>query len=212
MGMIKICGVTTVPDALLCAAAGADAVGINFWPGSPRCCPLDRAAAIAAALAADFPAVLRVGVFVNASPAELGQAAAAAALQVVQLHGDEAPGWEGETGGLLRRWKGLRLGGPEDLTWLERFVAPSWELCVIDAPSAGYGGSGRRLDVVLAAQAARTRPVLLAGGLAPETVGDAVRAVRPVGVDVASGVESAPGCKDPARVRAFVREARAALQ
>lgn len=210
--LIKICGVTSVADALLCAEAGANALGLNFWPGSPRCCSLATAAAIAAALEREHPSVLRIGVFVNASAGELTQAIAAAGLHVVQHHGDEVAEVDPPVAGAPRQWKGLRLQGAEDLGLLTRYARPAWELCVIDAPSPAYGGSGRRLDVALAAQAAALRPLLLAGGLTPETVAEAIRAVRPQGVDVASGVEAAPGRKDPARVRAFVRAACAALQ
>ena len=206
--LIKVCGVTSVADALACAAAGADAIGVNLWPRSPRACTLERAAAICAALGREHPRVLRVGLLVNGSDGE--RAAARALFPVLQLHGDESPELADaeESGRAL--WKGLRLAGAADLALLERYAPPGWERCVIDAPSAGYGGSGRRLDLGLAAAAARRAPVLLAGGLRPDNVAEAIAAVRPWGVDVASGVESAPGTKDLGAVAAFVQAARAA--
>lgn len=207
--LIKVCGVTSVAEALACAAAGADAIGVNLWPRSPRSCTFGVAAEISAALGREHPGVLRVGLLVNGSDDE--RAAAQALFPVLQLHGDEPPELpelvDEPTGA---RWKGLRLGGVGDLELLARYAPPRWERCVIDAPSQGYGGSGRRLDLALAAAAARRAPVLLAGGLRPDNVAEAIAAVRPWGVDVASGVESAPGKKDLGAVAAFVQAARAA--
>ena len=197
---VKICGVRTVTDALLAARAGADAVGVNFWPRSKRCVDVETARAIALALP---PLVTIVGVFVNQPGDEVRRIAARARLGAVQLHGDEPP--QACLGFDVPVWKALRLASPLPLAWLDE-----WEGVqgfVVDAPvlsaSGGYGGTGQTCDWDVA-----RAPVLLAGGLGPENVADAIRAVRPWGVDVASGVESAPGVKDPEKVAAFVRRAK----
>lgn len=204
--LVKICGLTVPDEAAACAALGADAIGINLWPGSRRCVSVAQAARIAAAARAARPQTLIVGVFVNAAPAEV---LAAPFIDVIQLHGDEPAAVSALYAG-HRLWKGLRLGCAADLAALDDFTAPAWERVVIDAPSQGYGGSGRRIDLALAAQAAARRSVLLAGGLTPDNVARCVRAVRPAGVDVASGVESAPGRKDLELVAAFLNAARGA--
>jgi phosphoribosylanthranilate isomerase len=202
---VKICGVRTVTDALLAARAGADAVGVNFWPRSKRCVDVETARAIALALP---PLVTIVGVFVNQPGDEVRRIAARARLGAVQLHGDEPP--QACLGFDVPVWKALRLASPLPLAWLDE-----WEGVqgfVVDAPvlsaSGGYGGTGQTCDWDVAREAAARAPVLLAGGLGPENVADAIRAVRPWGVDVASGVESAPGVKDPEKVAAFVRRAK----
>lgn len=211
--ILKICGLTDPEQALACARLGATAIGVNLWPGSRRAVPQERAAAIFAALRAEAPAVLRVALFVNPTPAEVLAAAAALPFSVAQLHGDEPPGFAREIG--LLCWKGLRIASESDLARVDLYgVAgpPPWQRLVIDAPSPGYGGSGRTLDLDLAARAAARHPVILAGGLTPENVAARARAVRPVGVDVASGVEEAPGRKDLDKVAAFLEAARAALR
>ena len=202
---VKICGVRTVTDALLAARAGADAVGVNFWPRSKRCVDVETARAIALALP---PLVTIVGVFVNQPGDEVRRIAARARLGAVQLHGDEPP--QACLGFDVPVWKALRLASPLPLAWLDE-----WEGVqgfVVDAPvlsaSGGYGGTGQTCDWDVAREAAARAPVLLAGWLGPENVADAIRAVRPWGVDVASGVESAPGVKDPEKVAAFVRRAK----
>lgn len=206
--LVKICGVTTAEDALGCAAAGADALGLNLWPGSPRFLPEANRAALREALESAHPRVLRVGVFVNAPAAEIAAALGSGLIHVAQLHGDEEPAAGAALAG--RAWKALRLGGEGDLPQLQRYPAAHFPLLVIDAPTPAYGGSGRRIDEALAARAAALRPLLLAGGLGPDSVAGAVRRVRPAGVDVASGVESAPGRKDLGKVAAFIAAARAA--
>jgi phosphoribosylanthranilate isomerase len=205
---IKICGVTTVEDALQAARAGADAVGLNFSPRSRRRVDVETARAIALALP---PLVAPVGVFVNQPRAEVLAIAARARLAAVQLHGDEAP--DECEGYPLPVWKALRLASPLPLAWLDEWRAAQG--FVVDAPVTGageYGGSGQRCDWEAAREAAARAPVLLAGGLTPENVAEAIRAVRPWGVDVASGVERSPGVKDPEKVAAFVRRARQAAE
>ena len=182
---VKICGLTDVHDALSAVEYGADALGLNFWPASPRYCPLDVAATIVEAVARD---VRLVGVFVDPSADDV-RVVRALGVRWVQLHGDEpvdalAP-W------LPEAYKALHLASSAELD-----VARSWpgEELLVDARLPGMpGGTGLRCDWPLAARLAADRPVWLAGGLSPENVEEAVRAVRPYGVDVASGVESSPG-------------------
>lgn len=199
---VKICGVTTVEDALLCADAGADAIGVNFWAGSKRHVGLERAAEITAALPA---AVLKVGVFVNAARAEIERTITAAGLDAVQLHGDETP--EDCSGFAVRVIKAIAVGsgGDSPAAIAERF---SVDYILLDASAgAEYGGSGRAFDWRRAVGVAPGR-LYLAGGLHPENVGAAVRLVRPFAVDTASGVESAPGKKDARRVQEFIDHAK----
>jgi phosphoribosylanthranilate isomerase len=197
---IKICGITRPEDALVCVDAGVDAVGFNFWPGSKRQITVAGAAEIAGALP---PGILRVGVFVRARPADVRSTVAAVGLSAVQLHGDEEPADYVEAGVPL--WQVLRIGSslPETVS------ARAAEL-LLDAKAEGFGGSGRSFDWSLARGARRYGlPFWLAGGLTPANVGEAVQRAEPFGVDVASGVESHPGMKDPALVRAFVAAVRA---
>ncbi|GEJ59374.1 phosphoribosylanthranilate isomerase [Anaeromyxobacter diazotrophicus] len=196
---VKICGITRLEDALLAASLGADALGFNLWPGSKRHVDAEAARAIVDRLP---PLVTAVGVFVNQPPPTVMALAAAAGVQVVQLHGDER--WEDVNGYPLPALKAVRLAGPESLADLHRYRVRGF---LLDAPSPGYGGSGDRCDWALARQVAAQVPVLLAGGLTPENVAEAVRTVRPWAVDVASGVEAAPGVKDPDKLRRFIERA-----
>jgi phosphoribosylanthranilate isomerase len=199
---VKICGVRTLDDALAAAEAGADAIGFNFWPASIRHVAVEDAARIAAALPRGLR---RFGVFVNASVDDIERAFAAGAIDTAQLHGDESPDFCRAFAG--RYVKALRLRDPASLDALSGYDCP---LVLVDADAPGYGGSGLRADLGLACRAAALRPVLLAGGLTPENVAEAIVTVRPFGVDVAGGVERAPGVKDHARVAAFVAAARGA--
>jgi phosphoribosylanthranilate isomerase len=199
---VKICGVTRAEDALAAARLGADAVGFNFWPRSRRYLPPAAAAAIVRSLP---PQVATFGVFVDPSRAELEAALAASGVGAAQLHGDEPPALCLGLG--VPVVKALRIRDGHDLAGLAAYEVRAF---LLDAPSPGYGGSGTTFDWSIAAAAAREVPVLLAGGLVPDNVAEAVRAVRPLGVDVASGVESAPGVKDLAKVEAFIRNAKEA--
>jgi phosphoribosylanthranilate isomerase len=198
---VKICGITRPEDAALAARAGADAIGLNFWPRSRRRVDVEQARRIVEALP---PLVAAVGVFVNQPRADVLAIAARARLQVVQLHGDEPP--DACEGFPLPVWKALRLASPLPLAWLDEWKGVQG--FVLDAADPGYGGSGRTCDWECAREAAARAPVVLAGGLTPDNVAAAIRAVRPWAVDVASGVESAPGVKDPEKVAAFVRRAK----
>ncbi len=202
--LVKICGITSVDDALAAAHAGADAVGFVFWPASPRRVDVDAARRIAAALP---PLVLRVGVFVDAPRDEIGRTADAVGLDVVQLHGDEAP----ETLRDLprRALKAVRVGPgfrPDDALRYEGRVGG---LLLDTRHQAAPGGTGHTFDWSLV-RAVRERAAFLAlaGGLTAENVRAAIAAVRPDAVDVSTGVEASLGRKDPDKMQAFVHAVR----
>jgi phosphoribosylanthranilate isomerase len=200
---VKVCGVTSIADAVLAAEAGADAIGLIFVERTPRQVTPDRAAAIVAALP---PFVTAVGVFWDHPPAEVAAVARACRLGAVQLHGHEPP--EAVAGLELPVLKTVKITGPADLALLERYAPAAF---LLDSPARWSEGEARApIPWELARAAAARARVVLSAGLRPETVGAAIRAARPYGVDVCSGVEAAPGRKDPARVRAFVRAAREA--
>jgi phosphoribosylanthranilate isomerase len=201
---VKICGITRVEDALAAVRLGADALGFNFWPRSKRYLPPAEARGIVRRLPAFVTAV---GVFVDPTRDEVLRAAGASGVAVAQLHGDETPAFCASLP--LPVLKGVRLAGPHDLAQLAAYEVLGF---LLDAPGAGYGGSGTTCDWPLAAAVARELPVVLAGGLTPENVADAVRTVRPWAVDVASGVEAAPGVKDAERMRRFVERAKEAVR
>ncbi|HSD22007.1 MAG TPA: phosphoribosylanthranilate isomerase [Anaeromyxobacter sp.] len=201
---VKICGITRLEDALAAVRHGADALGFNFWPGSKRYVAPADAARIVGKLP---PGVLAFGVFVNASREELLASIAASGVGVAQLHGDEPPG----LCALLPVpvVKAIRVDGPGALAAMAAYDVSAF---LLDAPGPGFGGSGRTLDWALAAEAARAARVYLAGGLTPENVGEAVRRVRPFGVDVASGVELLPGVKDEEKMQRFIQAAKEAAR
>jgi len=201
---IKICGITRAQDAEAAVAAGADLLGLVFYEKSLRHVSLDTAGDISRAIPAH---VLRVGLFVNAPPEHVIEAAGVCGLNMLQFHGDESPDYCAQFG--LMTMKAFRVCGPETLESLPSYRTDAW---LLDAHVSGqYGGTGRRFDWNVAARAARLgRPVFLAGGLTPDNVGEAVRQTRPYGVDVSGGVESAPGIKDAGKVRAFIQAAREA--
>jgi phosphoribosylanthranilate isomerase len=201
---VKICGVTRLEDALAAVRLGADALGFNFWPRSKRYLPPAEARAIVRRLPAFVTAV---GVFVDPAREEVLRALDASGVGVAQLHGDESP--ELCASLPVPVLKGIRLAGPRAVAQLAAYEVMGF---LLDAPSAGYGGSGTTCDWSLAAAVARELPIVLAGGLTPENVGEAVRTVRPWAVDVASGVESSPGVKDEDRMRRFVEQAKEAAR
>lgn len=211
----KICGITTPNDARAVGEAGADAIGLNFYPPSPRSVTVDAARAIRDA-ASDLQVV---GVYVNAAVAEITRAVSELSLSAVQLHGDEPPELLADLPELpvvvARRMDERGVGPIVDHLAACAAAGRSPDAVLIDAAAPGaYGGTGKTADWALLS---RNRdqlgdlPLILAGGLKPENVADGIRAVGPHGVDTASGVESAPGLKSAERVRAFVTAATAAF-
>jgi phosphoribosylanthranilate isomerase len=195
---LKICGLTNEADAVHAASAGATALGVVFAAGSPRCVSADRARDIVEAVPAEVPVV---GVFVNTSLEEIVAIVAHSGIRVVQLHGDEP-----ERYAALLKMPLLRAAGVD-------VPIASWPTAtlLLDAVSgAERGGTGRRVDWARAADIARRRKTVLAGGLTPVNVAEAIATVRPFGVDVSSGVEAAPGRKDPDKVTRFIERAREA--
>jgi phosphoribosylanthranilate isomerase len=193
---VKICGMTRVEDARLAVELGASAIGLVFWPGSPRLVTRAQAKAIVAALP---PFVSVVGVFVD-QPEEALRVAHDVGLSAVQFHGDEAPG--SYRAFPLRVIKAVTV---QDASAREEAGAvPPNATVLLDAHDrVKRGGTGRVVDWSIAAMIARERPVVLSGGLTAGNVAEALAAVRPYAIDVSSGVESAPGRKDPAKLRAL---------
>lgn len=205
---IKICGITNLEDALAAVDCGADMLGFNFYPPSPRYISIDQCALICEALAPYRPGLLLVGVFVNFTAEHVQAILTRCCLDLAQLSGDEPP----ETLDRLdsSAFKGLRPADQEELAeLLDRYSpAPHAPAYLVDANRPGaYGGSGKIADWSLASSLAVRQPILLAGGLTPENVAEAVWTVRPWGVDVASGVESTPGRKDVDKIRRFIQAA-----
>jgi len=205
---IKICGITSADDALAAADAGADALGFMFYPASPRCITVEQAAAIIRVLP---PFISRVGVFVDPSETEVRRAIAETGIDSLQFHGAEPPAFCRGFGPIFGRRviKAFRVKDESSLKSLADYRDESW---LLDAFVAGQlGGTGARFNWDLAKQAIAdggSRRVLLAGGLTPENVAEAVEQVQPYGLDVSSGVESAPGRKDRDKVRRFIRAAK----
>lgn len=218
MFRIKICGVTSIGDALAAVDAGADAIGLNFFQGSPRYVGIPVAEKISAELGAD---VHKVGVFVNAAAATIRETSTFAGLHYVQLHGDERPEFLQELAADVPIIRVCRLdaGGlsavAADVAACQSASRVGPAAVLIDAAAPGmYGGSGVAVDWPQLADYRRWLgdvPLILAGGLRPENVAKAIRAVRPQAIDVSSGVELSPGKKDPAKVRDFVAAAQAAF-
>jgi len=200
MTIVKICGIKTLKDAHAAIDAGADYLGFNFYPKSVRFIETPACAEITSALKREHPQIKLVGVFVNSSVEEIKDTLQSCSLDLAQLHGDETPEIFSQLAPhAFRAFRGI----PESNAGYERGEAP---FMLIDAAVKGvYGGSGVTADWTAAAKLAQQYPLLLAGGLTPENVADAVRQVSPWGVDVASGVESAPGEKDAAKMSAFVK-------
>jgi phosphoribosylanthranilate isomerase len=206
MPRVKICGITRHEDAELAASLGAWAIGFILWPQSKRVADPAVAAGIARALRRR---VELVGVFVNPTLDEVVHASEAIGFTHVQLHGDEGPAFctavAERTG--ARVIKALRIGSGADIRSAARYHT---DLQLLDAAAgAAYGGTGRTWDWRLIGQRHSNVPLILSGGLTPENVAEAVAAVRPWAVDVASGVESEPGIKDAAKVEAFIAAAQA---
>jgi len=209
MTKIKICGIKTLKDARAAIEAGADYLGFNFYPRSVRFIERQACAEITSVLKKEHPHVNLVGVFVNSSFTAVQDILNACSLHLAQLHGDETPEMVASFEG--KAFKAIRWSTDSetdsrtitDFVRTRRGVGPA---LLVDAAVKGlYGGSGVTADWNGAAELAKQYPLLLAGGLTPENVADAIRQVRPWGVDVASGVESAPGEKDSGKMKAFVK-------
>lgn len=198
---VKVCGITRREDALLAADLGASAVGFVFWPHSPRYVEPEAAAEIARALPAD---VAPVGVFVDPPLDDVRRIAARVGLAAVQLHGDEpATLCDGLPYRVLKAVP--VVAGAATRAAAER--VPRRVTVLLDARDpVRRGGTGRTVDWGVAAEVAARRRIFLAGGLGPGNVGEALRTVRPYGVDVSSGVEARPGRKDAGRLRVFFEE------
>jgi len=201
MTRVKICGISDPADARRVADLGAWALGMIFWPQSPRACALDDAEAIGAELRRRLQIV---GVFVNATLDEVASTADRCNLGVIQLHGEEGPAYCREvarrTGAKVM--KAVRVRDAAQLRQLESFHT---DLHLLDAYSPRTpGGTGETFDWELARRHPRTPPLVLSGGLTPDNVGTAIETARPFAVDVASGTEASPGRKDPAKLEAFM--------
>ncbi|HYB96675.1 MAG TPA: phosphoribosylanthranilate isomerase [Vicinamibacterales bacterium] len=196
MTAIKICGITRRADAEAAAACGADFVGFVLWPNSPRAIGIDRVGDLVAALP---PAVTPVGVFVNPSADEV-IAAADAGIRIAQIHSDAPAFLRGVTIPIVRAVHLTDQGIEPDI--------PD-ELVLLDAHDpVTKGGTGKTIDWQRASRIARSRRVILAGGLTPANVAEAIATVNPFAVDVSSGVETSPGIKDHASIRAFITAVR----
>lgn len=202
---IKHCGITSLDDAHLAAEAGAWALGMVFWPGSPRCCQLAEAQLVGAALRRT---VKLAGVFVNARLEQIDEVVQAVGLSLVQLHGDEGPAFCAE---VARRTgaqviKAVRVRSRATLQAAAAFHS---DYLLLDAHVEGVpGGTGRTVDWELVRGARLAAPVILSGGLTPANVAEAIAATQPFAVDAASGTERAPGVKDPDKLRAFAEAVR----
>lgn len=199
---IKICGITRVEDALEAASLGADAVGFVFHPPSPRYIEPEAAAEIVEKL----PALITVvGVFVDLPREKVREIAARAGLQVIQLSGSESPEYCLSLG--LKWIKAIRLKEPEDWSLFASY-GKDRDFLLDSRVEGSHGGTGRTFNWEWAAGAGKYGRIILAGGLTAENVAQAVRLVNPVGVDVSSGVEKAPGIKDHRKMAAFVQAVR----
>jgi phosphoribosylanthranilate isomerase len=200
---VKVCGITTYEDAAVSLDCGADALGFNFYPSSPRYIDPGAARSIIRRLP---PFAVCVGLFVNVdAPEQVERAAHAAGVHALQLHGDESP----EYCGRLAGWtliKALRVAGPADLDRVDRYPVQCFLLDAADPKL--YGGTGRTFDWNVARGIRTLKPVIVAGGLNARNVRAAMGALEPYGIDVCSGVESAPGTKDPAKLKEFLNEVR----
>ncbi len=197
---VKICGITSLGDALRTIDAGADALGFNFWPGSKRFIEPAKAAEIIVRLP---PFVTIVGLFVDQPLAQVRRTVALTGVHSVQLHGDEDEKFYKAVGRPV-----LKAVAVKSKASLRALRTPGVQGFVVDTPSTGRGGSGKTFDWSLLDGVSARVPLVLAGGLNALNVGDAIRQVKPWAVDVASGVERAPGQKDLKLVAQFIRAVR----
>jgi phosphoribosylanthranilate isomerase len=199
---VKICGITNPADAQVAVEAGADAIGFIFYEKSPRFVTFQKAAEISKQIQ---PYIMRVGVFVNPQEDMVLRAIGECGLTMLQFHGDESPEFCTQFG--LMNMKAFRVHGQETLAQIPKYNTDAY---LLDAySSTTLGGTGEKFNWDLAVEAQKFgKPIFLAGGLTPDNVADAIHKVHPFGVDVSSGVESAPGKKDHAKVKAFIAAAR----
>ena len=210
MTRVKICGINSIADAQAACEAGADVLGLNFYSKSPRAVSPAKAIEIRAEISAH---VQVFGVFVNADPVAIMEVFRAARLDAVQLHGDESSAAVAQLADVVPVFKALRVGPDFSAAALEKYPdAFGFLFDAADGAPGQYGGTGRLADWGVAQQAARGHRIILAGGLTADNVAAASLQVRPYGVDVASGVETAPGTKDHGQLRDFICEARRADQ
>jgi len=205
---VKICGITNLADAKAATDAGANALGFNFYEKSLRRVVTADAAQIRAKLPKEIEAV---GVFVNAKPADINSLRAFVRFDAAQLHGDETPEIVARVASSLPVIKAFRVDASFVLTTLNRY-AEAFAFLLDGARAGQYGGTGQTTDWDLARCAATSHRIILSGGLKVENVAEAIRIVRPHGVDVASGLETKPGKKDHARLKEFIDEVRRAEQ
>ncbi len=209
---VKVCGITNVDDARAAIEAGADLLGFNFYPKSPRYIAPEKAHEIVGQIRSDGLKPLFVGVFVNSSVDEVRSILEIAQIDLAQLHGDESVSVVEQLNG--RGFKALRPTSEEEaLTQAEWFAlyGPNAPVVLVDAYRKDqYGGTGHTADWTIATKLAQRYPILLAGGLTPDNVAEAIKQVKPWGVDVASGVEVSPGKKDIAKMKLLVERCREA--
>jgi len=199
MVRVKICGLTNPADARLCAELGAHAIGLNFYPKSPRAISPFTALKIIRELP---PFISTIGIFVNWTAEAVIALSQALQLDFAQLHGEETPRVVAEVARKIPVLKALRVAEGDESPDFARYKAASAFL-LDGADATNFGGTGQTTDWMLAHKAAEAHRIILAGGLNPSNVAEAITAVRPYAVDVASGVESRLGKKDPAKLRAF---------
>jgi len=199
---VKICGITSVADGVAAAEAGADMIGLMFYERSPRHVSFVTAAEISRALS---PFIVKVGVFVNPDEDTVMRAISECGVTLLQFHGEETPEFCAQFG--VMSMKAFRVRDAESLLALPNYSTDAY---LLDAYSPdAHGGTGAKFNWDHAITAKQHgKPIFLAGGLTPENIGEAVRQVQPFGVDVSSGVESAPGKKDASKVQAFIHAAK----
>jgi phosphoribosylanthranilate isomerase len=195
---VKVCGIGTAQEAEAALHAGADALGFNFWPHSPRYIEPQAALEIISQVS---PVVSTVGVFVNEELNRIIDVATRLRLNAVQLHGDESAEFCAQLGS-IKTIKAIRVGQDFDLSVINNYPV---NMVLLDSSVKGsYGGTGQRFDWRIAIEAKRLARIILAGGLTPDNVWDAIIHVRPAAIDVCSGVESEPGRKDLDKLRRFM--------
>jgi phosphoribosylanthranilate isomerase len=197
---VKICGVRSIEEAEAAVEAGADALGFNFWPRSPRYIATDAARSVVRQIA---PLVSAIGVFVNEDDRRIAEIVSDVGLNAIQLHGDETPEFCAGLGS-IKIIKAVRVAGDFDCASINRYPV---SMILLDTGVKGsYGGTGKSFDWRIAIEAKRYARIILAGGLTIENVAQAIASVKPVAIDVCSGVESEPGRKDLDKLRRFMAE------